>query len=372
MSAAINTIIVGQNDSLCHLLRQKLVKSGIECVSVANELMEAALSQMPAAPDFVFLRSDNGRALNPSVLPQIRRFTSADVIGVGNINDSREIVQLMRAGVSDYVHESELQDDQIQNFLNRLKSRGNHHANHSHGNIISVVSASGGCGASTIAVNIAASLTNRKIKNILVDLKQDGGDLSAILNLKPQHTLLDLSQQIEELDGEMLDKSLINHHSGIRLLACSDSFENAGMIQAEVVDKVIHEARSKFGTVIFDVEDVHHREQLAAVRSSHAILLVVRLDLACLVRVRRILDYLERIGIAGDKIKLVANRYGCKNELPKNTVLKALGKSLSYVVPDDYPLAVLASNVGNPILNESPNSQLAKAISQMSESLVTA
>jgi pilus assembly protein CpaE len=370
MTVALNALIIGQNETVSLDLRRRLVKAGIDCaafVSAANESLEHTLGKLPVPPNVVFVRSDNVNGIDSALLPQIRRLTQADIIAVGSNNSSREILQLIRAGASDYLSDSEFFDDELTNLISRIKARTI--KKNEAGKIISVVSASGGCGASTIAINLATAMAKKHIKNILIDLKQDGGDLASMLNLKPQHTLLDLSQQIDELDEEMLDKSLVDHHSGIRLLASSETYENAGLIHPEVVERVIQMAASKYGNVILDIEDVYHSEQLVTIRQSQIILIVIRLDFPCLVRVRRMLDYLERLGIPQDHIQLVVNRFGKKNELPKDTVMQALGKPFSYCLPEDFSLSALCANVGNPILLESPKSELAIKLAEMAEAI---
>ena len=61
------------------------------------------------------------------------------------------------------------------------------------GRTITVLAASGGSGASTLAANLAVVLALECQRCVLVDLKPGVGDLLAgFFDLKPKHTLADL------------------------------------------------------------------------------------------------------------------------------------------------------------------------------------
>ena len=61
---------------------------------------------------------------------------------------------------------------------------------------IAVLAPSGGSGSSTLAVNVATVLAKEHKTALLIDLKLQAGDLAALLDLKPTHTLADLCQNV--------------------------------------------------------------------------------------------------------------------------------------------------------------------------------
>ena len=74
------------------------------------------------------------------------------------------------------------------------------------GKVIALLGASGGSGCSTLAVNFATALAREYRWTLLVDLAVlQGGDLSALLDLKPAHTLADLCHSGNRLDPAMVE-----------------------------------------------------------------------------------------------------------------------------------------------------------------------
>src|SRR5205807_342732 len=95
------------------------------------------------------------------------------------------------------------------------------------GRFLAVLSCSGGCGASTLAVNIAAVLARDNGMCGLIDLKPGRGDLPALLDLRPQFHLADVCRNVARLDRALFEKTVVRHSSGIHLLAAPPSFGDA-------------------------------------------------------------------------------------------------------------------------------------------------
>src|SRR5439155_66987 len=83
------------------------------------------------------------------------------------------------------------------------------------GRAIALLAPSGGSGSSTLAVNVAVSLAREHKSAALFDLKLQAGDLAALLDLKPNHTLADLCQNSARMDRAMFERSLVRHSSGV-------------------------------------------------------------------------------------------------------------------------------------------------------------
>ncbi len=193
------------------------------------------------------------------------------------------------------------------------------------GQLIALLGASGGTGASTLAVNVAAVLARDAGRCALIDLKPGVGDLAALLDLKPTHNLADLCLNAGRMDRAMFESALVVHASGVHLLAPPQMYEDIRLVTAAGVQKTLNLAREAFRFSVVDLEDCYHEEQVAVLRQADFILLVFRLDFTSLRSTRRILDYLEQAGLPGDRVRLVINRYGQAKELPLSEAENALG-----------------------------------------------
>ena len=184
----------------------------------------------PARPHvlLVVLSPDPDRAL--AALNRVRSQVAGRVLAVGPTADPKLILRTLQEGADHYLDKDNLAE-QFAAVLPRLKSVpkqgfGNEGGAAAAGQTISVLAAGGGCGASTLAVNLAVVLAAERQRSPLVDLKPGVGDLAALLDLKPAHTLADLCLNPALVDEAMLDKAGVAHSSGVRLLAAPMHFED--------------------------------------------------------------------------------------------------------------------------------------------------
>jgi pilus assembly protein CpaE len=237
------------------------------------------------------------------------------------------------------------------------------------GRVIAVLAPSGGSGSSTLAANIATVLAQKHKASILVDLKLETGDLAALLDLKPTHTIADLCQNMARIDRVMFERSLARHSSGVHLLASPLQFSDVSFVTAEGVRKTLGMARLIFPYVVMDLDHSFHPEQVEALRQANLVLIVFRLDFASLRHARRTLDYLDKLGIGRDRIQFVVNRYGQPKEVPFAKAEEALGVKISHYIPDDPKSVNRANNDGVPLVIESPSSRVSRSVEKLAASV---
>src|SRR5262249_47950862 len=134
------------------------------------------------------------------------------------------------------------------------------------GRTIALLAPNGGSGSSTLAVNIATVLAKEHKRSLLLDLKLASGDLAPLLDLKPTHTQADLCQNATRMDRIMFERSLVEHSSGVHLLASPCSFADIGYVTAEGVAQALHLARSLFPYVVVDLDHSFRDEQIQVLR----------------------------------------------------------------------------------------------------------
>lgn len=235
--------------------------------------------------------------------------------------------------------------------------------------LVSVMACSGGTGVSFLAINLAAAAAAKCETCGLIDLKLTGGDLATYLKLNPRHTILDLLDKSCDLDQEMFEQSLEVHPSGIRLLAGAEPFAELRSPSPQTMQRILEFARAAFPAAVVDLEDIVHREQIRTLADSDYVVLVLRLDYVSLKRTYQVLQYLDEAGIPRDKLRLVANRCGLPMELGQSKVEKALGMELSQFILDEPGPVNRSINLGSPLIQESPSSGAAQAITSLAHEL---
>jgi pilus assembly protein CpaE len=153
----------------------------------------------------------------------------------------------------------------------------------------------------------------------------------------------------------MFESALVAHAGGVHLLAPPQLYEDIRLVTPRGVQKTLTLARDAFPFTVVDLEDCYHEEQVTVLRQADAVLLVFRLDFTSLCSTRRILDYLEQAGVAGDRVRLVINRYGQAKELPLSEAEEALGHKIGHLVPDDPKTINAANNAGVPAVFRAPS-----------------
>jgi pilus assembly protein CpaE len=296
--------------------------------------------------------------------PDIQR-----VLAVGPMTDPKLRLGALREGADQYLDEAEL-GPELEAILRRFTIHNTPPpAPTVNGRMISVLAASGGCGSSTVAVNLATALVKDHKPCMLMELNLGAGDLAALLDLKPAHTLADLCRHVARLDRNMFERSLVRHASGVALLAPSRSIADIKQVTDQGVATTLNLARQMFPYVVVDLDDSFHSEQTQTLRQSDVILLVLRLDFTSLRNTRRTLDHLDQLQIGRQRVRIVANRYGQPQELPSGKVEEALGVKLAHYIPDDPKTINRANNNGIPAVLEAPSAKVSKSVLQLAAQL---
>ena len=122
--------------------------------------------------------------------------------------------------------------------------------------IISIISARGGLGVSTVATNIAAALLNRSQADvILAELTPGHGTLANDLGVPHQKGLTEILQgTVSEITKEKVQASLVQHNSGLKLLLASESPRDVNLIsQVQNFEVLVSHLSSLARFVVLDL-----------------------------------------------------------------------------------------------------------------------
>ena len=298
------------------------------------------------------------------VIGRLREISSGHLLAVGKITDPKLILHSLQVGADVFLDEAELETE-LEAALSRLRVKEKPSGRT--GRLLGVLSASGGSGSSTLAVNIAAHLAREHGQANLIDLNAGWGDLAVLLDLRPQYTLADVCRNENRLDPAMFEKMLVRHSSGIHLLAASQQLEDVRILTARGITRALNLSRKLFAEVVVDLEDCVHEDQVAVLQQASGILLVCRLDFASLRNLRRIIYRLHELDIPKRRIRVVINQHGRPNELPVDEAEEALGERLSHFVPYDPRIINAANNSGIPAVQKDPNHKVVQSIAQLAK-----
>jgi pilus assembly protein CpaE len=366
----MKALLAGDQDAILAQIRQVLLRDGQDCPAshlVSLENAAERVAQIQPELVVVLLPQNPEQALNAlDLLESMPRHLGERRLAVGPAADPKLVLRALRGLVDDYLDQSDIEAE-LTAALGRL--RASLAKQDDLGRVIAVLAPSGGSGSSTLAANLATVLAKEHKSALLLDLKLAHGDLAALLDLKPTHSLADLCLNVNRMDRVLFERSLVHHASGVRLLAPPLQISDIDQVTAEGVGKVLHIAKSLFRYVVIDLDHSFRAEQLEALQQSELVLIVLRLDFASLRNAKRAIDHLERSGIDPAKMRVVVNRYGQPKEVPYLKAEEALGHKISHYVPDDPKTVNRANNNGVPLVIDSPSARIAKSVTKLAASV---
>jgi len=228
-----------------------------------------------------------------------------------------------------------------------------------------VLNAKGGCGSTTIAVNLALALQAAHGNTALVDLAPLG-HCALHLNMKPLFSVSDAIRNLHRLDSSLLESFMTRHGSGMQLLAGPNSpavTEPSNAEYAKLYDMLV----GHFRYVVVDVSTRMDLTTRLVANLSQTILMVAHADVASLWSAARVQQYLSENG-SRDKVLLVLNRFRKIPGFSEMDAEAAAGVKLVAKIPNQYFAVSTAIDRGVPLLQQT-HTEIARAFTGLAASL---
>lgn len=238
------------------------------------------------------------------------------------------------------------------------------------GRLVAVFSTKGGVGKSTVATNVATAMA-RKLDDAvtLMDADLQFGDVSVMLGLPPDHTVLDAAASIQYADPELMRNLVTRLDSGLLVLPAPSEPALSAAIPPEDMTAVCHALQGISGFVVVDVPTSFDDTTLSVLEAADDVLLVASMDIPSVKNLKIGMQALDLMAIAGPKLKLVLNRANAQVKLDVREVEHVLGLRASFPVP--YDIAVpLSINAGVPVVVHDPRSAAARAFEHIADALL--
>jgi pilus assembly protein CpaE len=235
---------------------------------------------------------------------------------------------------------------------------------------VTVFSAKGGCGKTTLATNMAATLAARGSREVcLVDLDLAFGDVAIALQLFPAHTIADAAPLGDNLDFGALRALLTPHSPGLDTLVAPVEPGSGESIPASLVSRILEVLRDHYDYVIVDTPPAFDDHVLSAFDLSDLVALIATLDIPALKNLKLTLETMDLLNYPRDRWRIVLNRADSKVGLAISEVEKSLRATISAQIPSsrDVPAAI---NRGVPIVLDDPRHPVSVAIKTFSENYV--
>jgi pilus assembly protein CpaE len=233
--------------------------------------------------------------------------------------------------------------------------------------VVTVFSAKGGCGKTTVATNLAAALASGGRSSVcLLDLDLAFGDVAIALQLVPARTVIDAVAMTGSIDEQGVSSLVTPHSPGLDAICAPLEPGEAERIPASTVVELLRVLKRMYDFVVIDTPPAFTEHVLASFDVSDVYVLLATLDIPALKNLRLTLDMLDMLGYPREGWQVVLNRSDSRVGLSVDDVVKTLRVPLATLIPSSR--AVSASiNKGVPIVLEEPRHAVSSAIRDLAE-----
>lgn len=370
MGNDLRFIILNSDEQFGAELRELLLTfRNVKIVAEVDDptVLTSAMTQFPV--DAVLVNLDpNPEALLPLIADIAGHNPGLNFFAVSESTDGPLILKAMRMGVKEFfprpVDRANLAEAVEKLVAGRSGSKAG-------GKLVTVIGASGGVGATTIATNLAAELAALEHGEVtVIDLDYRFGQVATLLDITPTYTLSDLSSSPEALDTGVIARALTQHACGVRVLARPNHFAEADMITGASCMGVVSSLLEMNKYVVTDGPTRYDLGATSVFSLSDISLLVVQLLVPCVRSASRMLESMRANGFNLDRVKLVCNRVGRDaGHLTPENVAETLNLDVIAIVPDDWQTVSAAVNLGDPLVSYGPKTKARIAIQELAERL---
>jgi len=365
--------IIAESESIAERIRGSLHALGLGIPPSRVNSIEATSSAAETFADFdgiLFLAAEELLPSHLELVAKLREAAhqNATIIVIASVEDPATVLMSIRAGASDLICLNKNFEDELISAIIRIES--SRKQEDLFGGVISVVPCLEAIDASLLSVNLAAIIAKSVGACGLLDFQMRGGDLAMLLKVNPRHTIVDLLKQQDTIDKAILRQALTSHESGIDLLAGPESSIDLRSLRPQVCQQILGVAKKMHRFVVVNSEDIQLAEQVRVLAESNKIVLAMRPDVLSLKRAKQHLEIFSQARIPREKVYVVVLATGYSTELQASSITKVLQTEDLLRIPDD-PASVLCSiNVGNPLVDECPNTRISQALKGVAETLL--
>jgi pilus assembly protein CpaE len=343
---------LGEKVRLCTNLREvrkvvdqdqstKLVVVGSDLpMSAIRELMEVYRITRPSLGIILIRRRIDVATMNEAIQLGVREVVGTD--------DSEGFIAACRRSIEIS------QKLQISNNPNNLPSA---HA----GKTILVFSAKGGCGKTTLSVNLAQALALDPDTSVcIVDFDLQFGDVAVALQVEPTKNISNILN-VNNIDQLSLKSVLQSRDSNFDLLLAPNNPADVERINSALAAAVINNLKLMYDYIVIDSPPAFTDVILKSFDLADAYLLLTTLDMPAIKNLRVSLQTLQALGLPEEFGFIILNRSNSKAGLTAEDVESAIERKIFAKIPDSIDVPA-TTNRGLTIVKRHPRHKVSKEI----------
>jgi pilus assembly protein CpaE len=222
--------------------------------------------------------------------------------------------------------------------------------------VIALHSLRGGVGCSSLAINLALALAGLwDGQTLLMDLVSTSGQAALMLNMPLRRTWADIVPiQPDDLDWEALHTVIVQHPSGLHLLAAPTYPTQSESLTTPHVNALFRLLRPRYDYIVADLSHDFSDVVIQTLDTAEIIMLPLAPDLASVRAAVAALDTYTKLGYSPAKFQIVLNSIFERQGFGRRDIETALHAPVGLSVPFGSDRFVSAINRGSPLVYTHP------------------
>ncbi len=245
------------------------------------------------------------------------------------------------------------------------------------GVLMAVHGLAGGCGATTLAVNLAyelATVAKRDAPKVcLLDLDLQFGSVATYLDLPRRDAVMELLTNPQTMDGESFGQALASFEDKFQVFTAPTDILPLDMLAQDDVQRLLEIAREHFDYVIVDMPTTLVSWTENVLTEAQLYFAMVQLDMRSAQNALRMRRALMSESLPVEKLRFVLNHAPRFTDLQGKSRIKKMAESLDVALdlqlPDGGRVVSQAGDHGIPLAQHAGKNALRKEIAKLARSL---
>ncbi len=310
---------------------------------------------------------------SPSPLTAMLSLTAAftedtRLVGIGSMNDINLYREMIGAGISDYLVKP-ITEKALMAVLQQIEEPDEEEeapaADPDSIQKIVVVGTRGGCGASTVALNLAWGMAEQKQhRTALVDLDLEFGTIALSLDLEPTRGLREALENPSRIDSLFISSATAKLTEKLSVMATEETMGHEVLFDPAATSALFDALGRENDCIVVDLPRSSAGVRPGVFEAATEVVLVTELTLSGLRDSIRVLAGIEEFA-PSTPVKVIANRTGgAAQGMQLADFQKALGRKVDFQVAEDRKAFNLASNTGKPLIQVDGRCKASKTLAK--------
>ncbi len=316
MSEGFRVLLIEDNPGDVRLVKEAVAEAeGRVQLSSVSRLAEALarLGQEPYDVILLDLTLPDSQGLN-TVIQAHAAAKDVPILVLTGTDDGTMAVCALERGAQDYLVKGQFDGNRLMNAMRYAVARKEGQIAQAQkatttDQVLGVVGAKGGCGATTVACHLAKELTVQAGQSVLLaDLDLVCGAVGFLMKTNSNYSVLSAAENSDRLDLNLWKNMVSNGVPNLDILSAPETLSCAKPLSADQLSRVLRFTRQHYDRVIVDLGRGITEFSLTLLYDIDYTFVVTTPDVVALSRASGIVDALLASGYPQERLRLVINR----------------------------------------------------------------